>query len=726
MRATKIHIITQYYQGGTADRQAEIDYCLERLLNSPWVERVHNLIEPQTVIPESLLTHPKHEVRSGYERLTYEAAFTFANTHLPGEVIGLCNADIYLDDTSDWQPVLELDPKLVLCQSRYEEEEDGSFYEADLIETSMGAMSQDAWFFRAPITVANCDFPLGVLGCDNAIAHRIKSSGYVPLNRASRHKIVHVDRCRGKTWDNFRAFHQQRPGNEPENNPTRQGQYYIPDFDRTPTIENFLDAFAFTGLDRYAIQCDLFSNAFLRKSRSKEEALSTLVPRNVDFGLNQEEDTVRHYVTYCDKNYLVRAVALARSLEAHESKAWKLYVVCCDELTRNLLTTLNLDGVVPIPLSDIERVFPQLDSCKHDRDLREYYWTLTPIVVRHILNTVPEASSCTYLDSDTLFFSDPQPVFDEFRGHSVLIHEHRFQRSMFDDYNPYIFGRFNVGLMSFRRDIRGLKVLDWWQERCLEWCYARIEEERFGDQKYLDKFPQLFEGVCILENIAAGTGPWNHENYRFDKHPQGCTTIDGEPLIHYHFHGLTICSRDVYVGFRFFYPIERNTLRSVYLPYLDALTQAWDLLDSIHPGFAQGTTSPLQVGAHNNTLLVRDHAHPRLDKHQDRLRVMPLSEGWSQGTSLDAIDERDPVAAVEAVVDLYRTDQSPENLRHVLQALLGVVKEEPGNVEAWVSLGELLLEAGQPSQAQKMLQAGLRHQPGHVRGNALMNQHFAP
>lgn len=61
-------------------------------------------------------------------------------------------------------------------------------------------------------------------------------------------------------------------------------------------------------------------------------------------------------------------------------------------------------------------------------------------------------------------------------------------------------GQFCVQFMTFTRD-GGEGVRMWWQERCIEWCHARFEEGKYGDQKYLDDWPTRFGAtVHVLEN----------------------------------------------------------------------------------------------------------------------------------------------------------------------------------------------------------------------------------
>jgi hypothetical protein len=95
-------------------------------------------------------------------------------------------------------------------------------------------------------------------------------------------------------------------------------------------------------------------------------------------------------------------------------------------------------------------------------------------------------------------------------------------------------GVYNVGLVAFRRTPDGLTALRWWRERCLEWCFDRIEAHRYGDQKYLDDWPERFAGVAVLEHRGGGAGPWNVGSHRVHLRA-GVVFVDAAPLLFYHF-----------------------------------------------------------------------------------------------------------------------------------------------------------------------------------------------
>ena len=49
-----LNIIAQYYNDSNPERQAEIDDAFRRNLDCPWVTQLHNLVEPETDVPDWL------------------------------------------------------------------------------------------------------------------------------------------------------------------------------------------------------------------------------------------------------------------------------------------------------------------------------------------------------------------------------------------------------------------------------------------------------------------------------------------------------------------------------------------------------------------------------------------------------------------------------------------------------------------------------------------------
>src|SRR5213075_3097505 len=103
-----------------------------------------------------------------------------------------------------------------------------------------------------------------------------------------------------------------------------------------------------------------------------------------------------------------------------------------------------------------------------------------------------------------------------------------------------------VQFMCFKNNEDGLTALKWWRERCLEWCYNRVEDGKFGDQKYLDDWPERFSGIVWeLKNIGGGVAPWNVQQYKFIKANKNKisgiekNTGDNFELVFFHFHALS-------------------------------------------------------------------------------------------------------------------------------------------------------------------------------------------
>jgi len=334
----------------------------------------------------------------------------------------------------------------------------------------------------------------------------------------------------------------------------------------------------------------------------------------------------RFYLSYCDRNYLVRLLAMARSLFKHEQQETELIVICFDEITRLLLDKLNIDGLTTIPLHAIEHEDAELLSKRQIRSPTEYYWTMTPTLLLRVLEWRPEIDILTYTDADTLFFGPADALYEELGQQSILIHEHRYQPSLQKLDNQA--GRFNVGLMCFRSDTQGLSALRWWRQACLDWCYARFEDGKFGDQKYLEQFPDLFDSLQILQHPGLGTAPWNHENYSYARDDLGHVTLDGQRLAHFHFHGLSLCSPKEFIAFRYNYPISDTVLREIYVPYCESLRSSISELQTLLPRFTAGMTEACSTGFGGRPMLIHREGLQEFSEKYNVTESLGLTENW--------------------------------------------------------------------------------------------------
>ncbi len=300
---------------------------------------------------------------------------------------------------------------------------------------------------------------------------------------------------------------------------------------------------------------------------------------------------MRHYCSYFDLNYLPRALALHRSLCRHAAP-FRLHALCFDAASVQRLRALALPEIEVIEEEELLAAEPGLADARANRSRFEFYFTCTPALVLHVLGRMADSEVVSYLDADLYFYSSPAPLEDELGGGSVLIYPHRFPWWL---RNQEKYGRFNVGYLSFRNDPAARECLSWWRDRCIEWCYDRLEGDRFADQKYLDRWPEMFRGVVVGRHPGAGLASWNLGASRVTVR-EGRVHVNGEPLIFHHFHGLRVlspfvfCDRLLTVG-AFAGP---RIVRNIYHPYLRELSQIIRALGVADAGLRRvpGLTTP--------------------------------------------------------------------------------------------------------------------------------------
>lgn len=237
-----------------------------------------------------------------------------------------------------------------------------------------------------------------------------------------------------------------------------------------------------------------------------------------------------NFCTLFDSNYLHKGLALYKSL-CNTCEEFHLFIVAFDDNCYATLKNLNLDRLTVASLAEFET--KELLAIKKTRNRAEYCWTAGPSVIFYFIQKY-SLDHCTYVDSDLMFFTSPKVVFDEIGNNSVAITEH------IPGGTEMPAGKYCVQFVYFKNDLNGIKALTWWMNSCIDWCFAKYEDGKYGDQMYLNSFSELFNNVHVIRHRGAGVAPWNIHLYDFSIFGKIGFESQFFEIIFFHFHGTQI------------------------------------------------------------------------------------------------------------------------------------------------------------------------------------------
>ncbi len=300
---------------------------------------------------------------------------------------------------------------------------------------------------------------------------------------------------------------------------------------------------------------------------------------------------MQNYCTLFDSFYLSRGLAMYYSLKKH-LKEFHLYIFAFDDLCFSILQNEQLEHTTIISLDEFEN--EELLAVKPHRSKAEYCWTSTPATVQYVLNNF-KVPSCTYIDSDLYFFNNPEILENEMDiNESVLVTEHRYSK-LAQIYEEKRAGKFCVQYITFRNDTPGKQILNDWGKQCIDWCYNRYEDGKFGDQKYLDVWPDKYQGIHILNNHGGGLAPWNVQQYTFKKSAFSFVRKKNKEeyqLVFYHFHFVRFMENGkIDIGW---HKIPTILKEQIYLPYINEIIQYETYLSEKYPDY---TTSYMKTNS---------------------------------------------------------------------------------------------------------------------------------
>ena len=264
------------------------------------------------------------------------------------------------------------------------------------------------------------------------------------------------------------------------------------------------------------------------------------------------------FCTLFDSGYLPQGLALLRSLQRHEP-GMRLWILALDARCHQLLNDLENPSLRLLQLDDCET--EELRRARLQRSWGEYCWTLTPFLPGMVLDRDPDASTVTYIDADCWLSGRVSPLMERFEasGAHCMITPHAYTSKRDRTATA---GTFCVQFMPFRRTPQAVRILRWWQQRCLESCSSKLGHGPLGDQGYLEDWPTRFgSDVYVLNRPALTLAPWNIERFWPEFVKQPCLYhFQGFRL--FRFAGLLVIRATAGV------PMPRGAFDLLFLPYL--------------------------------------------------------------------------------------------------------------------------------------------------------------
>lgn len=234
--------------------------------------------------------------------------------------------------------------------------------------------------------------------------------------------------------------------------------------------------------------------------------------------------------TVCNIAYLPKALVLADSLREHNQT--RLNVILFDK--KQVLSphpeTVDITWVEDLGL-------PEWKQLAFIYDIIEFSTSLKPYIALKLLET---HARVIFLDPDTAVYSSLDPILKDLDASPVVLTPHYIKPQPDTDSESDLgmmrFGSFNLGFFAVRQGAEASYFLNWWNRRCIDFCFM---ESQFGlstDQKWVSIAPCFFDFLKISFNPGYNAAPWNtfERTLTGKKGDQYMVNTD-YPLVFFHF-----------------------------------------------------------------------------------------------------------------------------------------------------------------------------------------------
>jgi hypothetical protein len=252
---------------------------------------------------------------------------------------------------------------------------------------------------------------------------------------------------------------------------------------------------------------------------------------------------IDYFFTSINNGYLPKARILAKSVRQHYPSAQM--VLALSDRRDPALDYSDFDLI--LTPEDLGIDVPNLEAWLFEHTVVELCTAVKPFAFRYIYKTLG-AKTVVYMDPDTVLFSPMRELEETLRQNPIVLTPHVSKpASDLDDLldgemlGCLRHGVFNLGFLALRFEGEGPDFLQWWLDRCRDFCFDDNQRGLFTDQKWIDLAPCFFETLAVLRVPSYNVATWNLYYRQVERNSNGELTVNKAfPLRFFHFSGFDI------------------------------------------------------------------------------------------------------------------------------------------------------------------------------------------
>lgn len=243
----------------------------------------------------------------------------------------------------------------------------------------------------------------------------------------------------------------------------------------------------------------------------------------------------RCFYTSFNRAYAPQALILAESLRDVYGDSVDIVALLVDELEQD---ETGFFAVFDCVLKTSELGIPDFKRWIFGLDIVEAATAVKPFALRRLLDAYQEV---VYLDPDTIVYAPLDEMFTALARSNLVLTPHQVTPSSepwvieSTELQSLMYGVFNLGFIAVRRSELGLRVAEWWRDRCYKYCVDDASKGLFTDQKLFDLAPAFFPEMHVLTHPGYNVASWNLRERVFTFDENKGAMVNGLPLRFCHF-----------------------------------------------------------------------------------------------------------------------------------------------------------------------------------------------